>query len=49
MKLATPSDCLIIDDAAQLKEDESTIALQIAGVTHAFFLGDPKQIIMICG
>jgi superfamily I DNA and/or RNA helicase len=44
MNLAVPFDCLIIDEAAQLKEAESTIALQIKGVTHAFLIGDPKQL-----
>jgi len=44
MNLAAPFDCLIIDEAAQLKEAESTIALQIAGITHAFMIGDPKQL-----
>jgi len=42
--LATPFDCLIIDEVAQLKEVESVIALQIKGVTHAFLIGDPKQL-----
>ena len=42
MNLATPFDCLIIDEVAQLKEVESVIALQIKGVTHAFLIGDPK-------
>ena len=44
MNLAAPFDCLLIDEAAQLKEAESIIALQIIGVTHAFFIGDPKQL-----
>jgi hypothetical protein len=44
MDLAAPFDCLIIDESAQLKEAESTIALQITGVTHAFLIGDPKQL-----
>ena len=44
MNLATPFECLIIDEASQLKEAESTITLQIIGVTHAFFIGDPKQL-----
>ena len=44
MNLAAPFDCLLIDEAAQLKEAESTIALQIRGVTHAFLIGDPKQL-----
>jgi senataxin len=44
IKMATPFDCLIIDEAAQLKEAESTIALQIIGVKHAFLIGDPKQL-----
>ena len=49
MNLASQFDCFIIDEAGQLKEDESTITLQITGVTHAFFIGDPKKIIVICG
>eukprot|EP00253_Pinus_taeda_P033221 PITA_33221 len=44
MNLAAPFDCLIIDEAAQLKEAESTIALQIMGVKDAFLIGDPKQL-----
>ena len=44
MNLEAPFDCLIIDEASRLKEAESTIALQIIGVTHAFFIGDPKQL-----
>ena len=49
MNLESQFDCFIIDEAGQLKEDESTITLQITGVTHAFFIGDPKKIIVICG
>ena len=36
MNLAAPFDCLIIDEAAQLKEVDSTIALKIIGATNAF-------------
>ena len=36
MNLAAPLDYLIIDEESQLKEDESTITLEITGVTHAF-------------
>ena len=47
MNLAALFDYLIIDEAAQLKEVESTIALQITSVTHAFFIGDPKKLLAI--
>ncbi|XP_062113018.1 uncharacterized protein LOC133824159 [Humulus lupulus] len=35
---------LIIDEAAQLKECESTIPLQLPGVQHAIFVGDEWQL-----
>eukprot|EP01018_Ginkgo_biloba_P036071 Gb_27268 [translate_table: standard] len=44
MNLAEPFNCLIIDEAAQLKEAEATIVMQIKGLTHAFFTGDPQQL-----
>jgi len=44
MKLAEPFNCMIIDEAAQVKEAESTIALQITGVKYAFLIGDPEQL-----
>ncbi|XP_057845589.2 uncharacterized protein LOC131055004 isoform X1 [Cryptomeria japonica] len=44
MSMAAPFDCLIIDEAAQLIEAESTIALQIRGLRHAILIGDPNQL-----
>ncbi|GLJ34038.1 hypothetical protein SUGI_0684590 [Cryptomeria japonica] len=44
MNETAPFDCLIIDEAAQLTEAESTIALQISGVRHTILIGDPYQL-----
>ncbi|KAH9289070.1 hypothetical protein KI387_033187, partial [Taxus chinensis] len=44
MSMAGSFDCLIIDEAAQLTEAESTIALQIRGLRQAFLIGDPNQL-----
>ncbi|GLJ34015.1 hypothetical protein SUGI_0684140 [Cryptomeria japonica] len=44
MNVAASFDCLIIDEAAQLTEAESTIALQIRGLRHAILIGDPNQL-----
>ncbi|GLJ34036.1 hypothetical protein SUGI_0684510 [Cryptomeria japonica] len=44
MNETAPFDCLIIDEAAQLTEAESTIALQTRGVRHAILIGDPYQL-----
>ncbi|XP_065633629.1 uncharacterized ATP-dependent helicase C29A10.10c-like [Quercus suber] len=39
-----PLNILIIDDAAQLKECESTIPLQLPGLRHAILVGDERQL-----
>jgi senataxin len=35
---------LVIDEAAQLKECESTIPLQLSGLRHAILIGDERQL-----
>jgi len=37
-------DLLLIDEAAQLKECESLIALQLYGLKHAVLIGDERQL-----
>ncbi|XP_058179710.1 uncharacterized protein LOC131298334 isoform X2 [Rhododendron vialii] len=39
-----PLELLVIDDAAQLKECESTIPLQLSGLRHAILIGDEQQL-----
>ncbi|XP_076911042.1 helicase sen1-like [Bidens hawaiensis] len=39
-----PSEILVIDEAAQLKEAESTIPLQLPGMKHAILIGDECQL-----
>lgn len=39
-----PVEILVIDEAAQLKECESTIPLQLTGLRHAVLIGDEKQL-----
>ncbi|CAL5330065.1 unnamed protein product [Camellia sinensis] len=39
-----PLELLVIDEAAQLKECESTIALQLPGLRHAILIGDELQL-----
>ncbi|XP_074364158.1 uncharacterized protein LOC141704897 [Apium graveolens] len=39
-----PVEMLVIDEAAQLKECESTIPLQLSGLRHAVLIGDEKQL-----
>ncbi|XP_024984590.1 uncharacterized protein LOC112520401 [Cynara cardunculus var. scolymus] len=39
-----PLEFLIIDEAAQLKECESLIPLQLRGLRHAILVGDEKQL-----
>ena len=39
-----PIELLIIDEAAQLKECESAIPLQIPGIRHAILIGDELQL-----
>ncbi|XP_060194145.1 uncharacterized protein LOC132623414 isoform X1 [Lycium barbarum] len=40
----TDAELLVIDEAAQLKECESTIPLQIPGLRHAILIGDEWQL-----
>ncbi|CAK8565677.1 unnamed protein product [Lathyrus sativus] len=40
----TPVKFLVIDDAAQLKECESTIPLQLPGLSHCILIGDERQL-----
>ncbi|XP_059668939.1 uncharacterized protein LOC132314035 [Cornus florida] len=39
-----PLNLLVIDEAAQLKECESTIPLQLPGIRHAILIGDERQL-----
>ena len=39
-----PLELLIIDEAAQLKECETLIPLQLPGIKHAVFIGDEYQL-----
>ncbi|KAF7831175.1 putative helicase MAGATAMA 3 isoform X3 [Senna tora] len=39
-----PFPFVLIDEAAQLKECESTIPLQLPGIRHAFLIGDERQL-----
>ncbi|KAJ9554076.1 hypothetical protein OSB04_018121 [Centaurea solstitialis] len=39
-----PLNLLVIDEAAQLKEAESTIPLQLPGIQHAILIGDECQL-----
>ncbi|CAI9777673.1 unnamed protein product [Fraxinus pennsylvanica] len=41
---SSPLELLIIDEAAQLKECESAIPLQLPGLRHAILVGDEKQL-----
>ncbi|XP_011048852.1 PREDICTED: uncharacterized protein LOC105142765 isoform X1 [Populus euphratica] len=41
---AKPIKLLVIDEAAQLKECESTIPLQLSGLRHAILIGDERQL-----
>ncbi|KAK8468674.1 hypothetical protein PHAVU_006G085200 [Phaseolus vulgaris] len=40
----TPVEFLVIDEAAQLKECESTIPLQLSGLHHVILIGDERQL-----
>ncbi|KAH6803763.1 P-loop containing nucleoside triphosphate hydrolases superfamily protein, partial [Perilla frutescens var. frutescens] len=44
MKEMRPFEMVIIDEAAQVKECESSIPLQLPGVRHAILVGDEKQL-----
>jgi senataxin len=39
-----PVNLLVIDEAAQLKECESVIPLQLPGISHAILVGDECQL-----
>ncbi|KAI8540970.1 hypothetical protein RHMOL_Rhmol08G0026700 [Rhododendron molle] len=39
-----PLELLVIDEAAQLKECESAIPLQLSGLRHAILIGDERQL-----
>ncbi|GJZ87895.1 UvrD-like helicase, ATP-binding domain, P-loop containing nucleoside triphosphate hydrolase, partial [Tanacetum coccineum] len=39
-----PSNIVVIDESAQLKEAESTIPLQLPGIGHAILIGDECQL-----
>lgn len=39
-----PLELLIMDEAAQLKECESTISLQLLAIKHAILIGDERQL-----
>ncbi|PVH66793.1 hypothetical protein PAHAL_1G350000 [Panicum hallii] len=41
---AQPFEVLVVDEAAQLKECESLIPLQLPGVRHAILIGDERQL-----
>lgn len=40
----TPVELLVVDEAAQLKECESAIPLQLPGLRHAILIGDEQQL-----
>ncbi|KAM4102406.1 hypothetical protein ACB094_05G220200 [Castanea mollissima] len=43
-EIKTDLELLVIDEAAQLKECESTIPLQLPGLRHAILIGDERQL-----
>ena len=43
-EVKTDLELLVIDEAAQLKECESTIPLQLPGLRHAILIGDDRQL-----
>ncbi|XP_074320395.1 helicase sen1-like isoform X2 [Silene latifolia] len=44
IKMQSPVEMVIIDEAAQLKECESAIPLQLYGVRNALLIGDDRQL-----
>ncbi|CAL9239435.1 unnamed protein product [Arabidopsis halleri] len=44
LHMRSPIQLLVIDEAAQLKECESAISLQLPGLQHAILIGDEKQL-----
>ncbi|KAM4102400.1 hypothetical protein ACB094_05G219800 [Castanea mollissima] len=43
-EVMTDLELLVIDEAAQLKDCESTIPLQLPGIRHAILVGDERQL-----
>ncbi|KAA8547644.1 hypothetical protein F0562_004073 [Nyssa sinensis] len=41
---STPVEMLVVDEAAQLKECDSAIPLQLPGLRHAILIGDERQL-----
>lgn len=46
MKTKIPVEMLVVDEAAQLKECESSITLQVLGIQHAIFFGDEYRFLL---
>ncbi|KAF8048805.1 hypothetical protein N665_2397s0001 [Sinapis alba] len=44
LHMSSPVQLLVVDEAAQLKECESAIPLQLPGLQHAVLIGDEKQL-----
>ncbi|CAI6007408.1 unnamed protein product [Closterium sp. NIES-65] len=44
LRLSSPFPLLLLDEAAQLVEAESLVALQTKGLRYAVLVGDPKQL-----
>ncbi|CAI8586122.1 unnamed protein product [Vicia faba] len=44
LRMVKPVQFLVIDEAAQLKECESTIPLQLLGLRHCILIGDDRQL-----
>ncbi|KAF8089759.1 hypothetical protein N665_0497s0003 [Sinapis alba] len=44
LHMSSPIQLVVIDEAAQLKECESAIPLQLPGLQHAVLIGDEKQL-----
>ncbi|XP_020249499.1 uncharacterized protein LOC109826893 [Asparagus officinalis] len=44
VKMKKPLECLVVDEAAQLKECECLIPLQLSRIQHAIFIGDEYQL-----
>ncbi|KAK8956076.1 hypothetical protein KSP40_PGU021803 [Platanthera guangdongensis] len=44
IKMNRALECLVIDEAGQLKECESLIPLQLPGIKHVVLLGDERQL-----
>lgn len=47
LKNAGGFEVLIVDEAAQLKECEASIPLQVPGISHVLLIGDDKQLLSL--